>query len=78
MKYLQKLTKIGNSAGIIIPSQVLEKLGINLGTQLFVEQVQDKLLIAKKDSQSISPEFMRIAESLGDRYKEAFEELSRK
>ncbi len=77
MKYSQKLTKIGNSAGIIIPSHILEKLGINLGTQLFVEQVQDKLLIAREDSNSISPEFMRIAESISDRYKEAFEELSK-
>ena len=77
MKYTQKLTKIGNSMGIIIPSQIIEKLGISLGTQLFVEQVQDKLLITKEDSQSISPEFMKIAESLADRYKEAFQELSK-
>ncbi len=78
MKYSQKLTKIGNSAGIIIPSQILENLGISIGTPLFVEQVQDKLLIAKEDSHSISPEFLRVAESLADRYKEAFEELSKK
>lgn len=78
MKYIQKLTKIGNSAGVIIPSQILEKLGISIGTHLFVEQVQDKLLIAKEDSQGISPEFMKIAESLADRYGEAFEELAKK
>lgn len=78
MKYKQKLTKIGNSAGIIIPSQLLESLGIRVGTSLYVEQVQDKLLIAKHDTNSISPEFLSIAESIADRYKEAFEELSKK
>jgi putative addiction module antidote len=78
MKYSQKLTKIGNSVGIIIPSQILEKLKIDVGTQVFVEQVQDKLLIEKENSSNISPEFMKVAESLADRYKEAFEELEKK
>ena len=78
MKYSQKLTKIGNSVGIIIPSQILEKLKIGAGTKVFVEQIQDKLLIEKEDSSNISPEFMKVAESLADRYKEAFEELAKK
>jgi antitoxin MazE len=78
MKYSQKLVKIGNSAGLIIPSQILEKLGITIGSQLYVEQVQDKLLIAKNESEGISPEFLVIAESLADRYKETFEELAHK
>ena len=78
MRYTQKLTKIGNSVGIIIPSQILEVLKIGLGTQVFVEQVQDKLLIEKENSSNISPEFMKIVESLADRYKDAFDELSGK
>ena len=77
MKYVQKLTKIGNSVGIIIPSQILEKLKIDVGSQVFVEQVQDKLLIEKEDSGNISPEFMKVAESLADRYNKAFEELAK-
>jgi putative addiction module antidote len=78
MKYSQKLTKIGNSVGIIIPRQVLEKLGIGAGSEVFVEQVQDKLLIQKEDSSSISPEFLKIAESLADKYEDAFRELADK
>jgi antitoxin MazE len=77
MKYSQKLTKIGNSVGIIIPSQILEKLQIEAGTTVFVEQIQDKLLIEKENSGNISPEFMKVAESIADRYKEAFEALAK-
>ena len=77
MKYTQRLTKIGNSVGIIIPNHILENLKIGVGTNVFVEQVQDKLLIEKENSSNISPEFMKVAESLADRYKEAFEELSK-
>lgn len=78
MKYSQKLTKIGNSVGIIIPREVLEKLRIGAGTNVFVEQIQDKLLIEKEDSGNISPEFLKVVDSLADRYKEAFQELAKK
>ncbi len=77
MKFTQKLKKIGNSVGIIIPNQILEKLNIGVGSEVFIEQVQDKLLIEKENSQNISPEFLKVAESLADRYQDAFKELSK-
>jgi len=77
MKYQQKLKKIGNSVGIIIPRQMLENLKIGVGTEVFVEQVQDKLLIEKENSNNISPEFLKVADSLADRYQDAFRELAK-
>lgn len=77
MKYQQKLKKIGNSVGIIIPSQMLENLKIGVGTQVFVEQIQDKLLIEKENSNNISPEFLKVADSLADKYQDAFRELAK-
>ncbi len=77
MKYPQKLKKIGNSVGVIIPSQILKKLNIGAGTQVFVEQIQDKLLIEKENSKNISPEFLKVADSLADRYQDAFKELAK-
>ncbi len=77
MKYAQKLKKIGNSVGLIIPSHILEKLNIGVGTEVFVEQIQNKLLIEKEDSGNVSPEFLKVAESLADRYQEAFKELAK-
>lgn len=78
MKYSQKLTKIGNSVGVIIPRQVLDILGIDAGSEVFIEQFQDKLLIQKEDSGNISPEFLKVAESIADRYEESFRELATK
>lgn len=77
MNYQQKLKKIGNSVGIIIPKQMLENLKIGVGTEVFVEQIQDKILIEKENSNNISPEFLKVADSLADRYQKAFEELAK-
>lgn len=77
MVHKQKLTKIGNSVGIILPKQLLDSLGLNVGQEVFLEQVQDKVVLDTKKSSSISPEFLRIAEGVGKKYAEAFEELAK-
>jgi len=77
MKYTQKLMKIGNSVGMIIPSQVLEDMNVGVGTKIYVEHIQDKLLIEKENTRKISPEFLKVADSLADRYQEVFKELSK-
>ena len=78
MTYKQKLTKIGNSVGIILPKQLLDSLGMGLGTEIYVEQVQEKIILEKEISSSVSPEFLRIAEKVGKKYSSAFEELASK
>lgn len=76
MVYKQKLTKIGNSVGIIIPKQLLKSLGLDVGNKIYLEQVQDKLIMDRNEITSITPEFLRLAESIGKRYSKAFEELA--
>ncbi len=76
MTYKQKLTKIGNSVGIIIPKQLLESLGLNVGNEIYLVQVQDEVVLDKNEAASVSPEFLKVAESIGDRYSKAFEELA--
>jgi len=76
MTYKQKLTKIGNSVGIIIPKQLLESLGLNVGNEIYLVQVQDRVVLDKNEAASVSPEFLKVAESIGDRYSKAFEELA--
>ena len=78
MTYKQKLTKIGNSVGIILPKQLLDSLGMGLGTEIYVEQVQDKIILEKEIGSSVSPEFLRIAEKVGNKYSKAFKELASK
>ena len=76
MTYKQKLTKIGNSVGIIIPKQLLESLGLDVGSEIYLEKIQDKVILDKNETNSVTPEFLKVAESIGDRYSEAFKELA--
>lgn len=76
MTYKQKLTKIGNSIGIIIPKQLLDSLGLDVGNEVYLEQVQDKVVLDKNETTSITPEFLEIAENIGRRYSDAFKELA--
>jgi len=56
MKFEQKITKIGNSLGLILPKALLEKLNVNVGETIYLEQVNDKVILEKYPSNPISPE----------------------
>lgn len=76
MTYKQKLTKIGNSVGVVLPKELLKSLKLKAGNEIYLEQVRDKVILEKDASKSVSPEFLKIAESIGEKYKEAFRELA--
>lgn len=76
MTYKQKLTKIGNSVGIIIPKQLLDSLGLDVGNEVYLEQIQDKVIMDRNETSSVTPEFLKVAESIGNRYSKAFKELA--
>lgn len=76
MIYKQKLARIGNSIGIVLPKKLLDSLTLSVGNELFVEQVQNKIILKKENTPSVSPEFLRVAESIGEKYKNAFKELA--
>ena len=78
MTYKQRLTKIGNSVGIIIPKPLLDTLGLEVGKELYIENVQDKIVIEKEKTSTVSPEFLKIAENIGKKYKAVFSDLANK
>jgi putative addiction module antidote len=49
-----KITKIGNSAGIILPKDVLSKLQAEVGDELFLTEGSDGLQLS-----TVDPEFVR-------------------
>ena len=75
MNYKQKLTKIGNSVGLVLPKQLLNSLKLKVGNEIYLEQIQDKVILEKEPSNSVSPEFLKIAENIGEKYSKAFKEL---
>ena len=57
-----KITKIGNSAGIILPKELLARLRVELGDSLYVSETADGVRLTASD-----PDFaekMALAETI--------------
>ncbi len=57
-----KITKIGNSAGVILPKEVLARLRVGLGDQLYLTEAPDGVRLTAQD-----PDFaedMKLAEEI--------------
>jgi putative addiction module antidote len=49
MNTMLKITKIGNSAGVILPRELLARLRANVGDALFVSEAPDGIRITASD-----------------------------
>ncbi|MEQ1932654.1 MAG: AbrB/MazE/SpoVT family DNA-binding domain-containing protein [Fimbriimonadaceae bacterium] len=70
-----KVTQIGNSAGVILPKDVIERLGVKKGDSLYVCETPHGYNISKHD-----PEFetqMEIARQITVQYANALRELAK-
>lgn len=70
-----KIVKIGNSAGVILPKDMLERLHLDVGDLLSCSQTPDGFSLAAKD-----PDFdeqMAKARSIMKRYRNALNELAK-
>ncbi len=84
MKQKQKIIKIGNSAGVILPQDILKETGLKLGDNVAVDyNAQDKTAIIanennKKAPSAITPEFYDWLNRFNKKYKKALTELAKK
>jgi putative addiction module antidote len=70
-----KLTQIGNSIGVILPKEMLARLKVGKGEQLFVTETPDGYAITPHD-----PEFeaqMKAARSVMKRRRPVLRELAK-
>lgn len=70
-----KVTQIGNSLGVVLPKEVVERLGIARGQILSLSETTNGIELSAFD-----PEFkeqMRIAEEVMDRYRDTLRELAK-
>ena len=44
----QKLVKIGNSAGVLIPKKILKKMGLSVGSIVNIEETENGSVIVRK------------------------------
>lgn len=79
----QKLIKIGNSTGVIIPKQLLKELGLKEGSEVAIlrDAAINSLNIIKHGSKtsksSIRPTILKSFEKIKKQYHTAFEELAK-
>jgi putative addiction module antidote len=69
------VTQVGNSLGLVLPKELVEKLGITKGQKLSVSETTGGITLSLHD-----PEFeeqMRIAEDIMDRYRDTLRELAK-
>ncbi len=73
--YSLKLRKIGSSVGVILPKEVLEKLHLSEGDQLFADATPDGLQLTPYD-----PDFeaaMQAFSSTRKKYRNALRQLAK-
>jgi putative addiction module antidote len=70
-----KITAIGNSAGVILPKEVLAQLGVDKGDSLSVVRTPNGIELSAYDP--TFDEQMKIARDIMARYRNALRELAK-
>ncbi|OGC48776.1 hypothetical protein A3F07_02465 [candidate division WWE3 bacterium RIFCSPHIGHO2_12_FULL_38_15] len=81
MVFKQKLTKIGNSIGVIFPKEIRDLLGIDLGSEVYIQPgLDEKTLIVnvKEPTSKVDPQFFELVKKVTRQYSNALRELSKK
>ena len=71
-----KLRKIGNSYGIILSQEAVDKLCVKEGDALYLTDAQEEGLVLSKRDENFE-KTMTIARSIMDRYDNTFRELAK-
>ena len=66
--------KIGNSEGIIIPKEVLDRLNLKAGDSLVISESKEGIVLAPADN--TFDRQMEAAREIMDRYKVALQKLA--
>lgn len=70
-----KIIKIGNSAGVILPKELLARLRLDVGDMLSCNQTADGIALAAKDADF--DDQMAQARVIMKRYRNALNELAK-
>ena len=70
-----KVTQIGNSLGVVLPKDIVERLGISRGQQLSVSETANGIELSPYDSEFEKQ--MQLAEEIMDQYRDTLRELAK-
>lgn len=71
-----EIKKIGNSTGLILPRELLARLGLEQGDEVFISEGPDRTLTVTPYS-SDDDETMRIAREIMSEYKNTLKALAK-
>lgn len=71
-----KVRRIGNSLGIVLPKEAIQKLRVQEGATLYLTEAPNDSLLINQDRPGFKDK-MQIAESLMHRYRNALRELAK-
>ncbi|TMU87149.1 AbrB/MazE/SpoVT family DNA-binding domain-containing protein [Bacillus sp. BHET2] len=78
-QYERKVTKIGNSFGITLPTDLLKQVGLAQGDDVQVEVIEGKIVLRKKEQltlpEGVDAEFMDILNDVIKEHDQAFKGL---
>ena len=69
-----KVIAIGNSAGIILPKEILARLNVQKGDALYINETPSGFQISPYDEEFSAK--MEVAERVIRRYRDAFKKLA--
>lgn len=70
-----KVVKIGNSAGVILPKDVLARLEVELGDSLSMSDLPDGITLRRPNEQFDAQ--MKVARKVMKKYRNALRELAK-
>ncbi len=70
-----ELKRIGNSTGLILPKELLARLGLQQGDSVFVSETSDGFAVARRDADF--EKGMEIARKAMKTYRNALKELAK-
>lgn len=71
-----KLTQIGNSVGIILPKEVLAKLGVKKGDVVYLTDAPGQNMTMSAHDEEVVEE-VTLGEAFMDRYRDTFRALAK-
>ena len=71
-----EIKKIGNSTGVILPKELLVRLGLKQGDEVFVTELPDRSIKLAVYNPS-HDEVMQVARDVFHEYRETFKELAK-
>ena len=69
-----KVIAVGNSAGVILPKEMLARLNVAKGDTVYLSETQSGLQISPYDEEFAAK--MEVADNIVRRYRDAFKKLA--